>query len=75
MSRALRSRSAPNSDRINIGGYALAMLILIGVVIGFVQSARFPADRDFISFWGAAQLAIAGNPRRLTTTPRCMRSS
>ena len=32
------------------------------MVIGFVQSARFPADRDFISFWGAAQLAIAGNP-------------
>lgn len=44
------------------GGYALAMLILVGVVMGFVQSARSPADRDFLSFWGAAQMALAGNP-------------
>jgi len=51
----------PEFQPYKYGGYALAMLILIGVVIGFVQSARFPADRDFISFWGAAQLAIAGN--------------
>ena len=52
----------PEFRPFKIAGYALAMLILVGVVVGFVQSARFPGDRDFISFWGAARLAIAGNP-------------
>ena len=43
-------------------GYALAMLILVLVVMEFIQNARSPSDRDFLSFWGAAQLAISGDP-------------
>lgn len=43
-------------------GNALALAILAVVLAEFVSIARQPEVRDFISFWGAAQLALDGVP-------------
>ena len=43
-------------------GQALAIAIATVVLAEFYWNFRQPTDRDFISFWGAAQLALAGNP-------------
>jgi hypothetical protein len=43
-------------------GNAFAFVILVASVAEFVWNARDPTSRDFISFWGAAQFALAGNP-------------
>ncbi len=43
-------------------GNVLALAILAVVLAELVQNLRFPTARDFISFWGAGQLALAGHP-------------
>ena len=42
-------------------GNVLALAILAVVLAELVQNLRFATARDFISFWGAAQLALGGN--------------
>jgi hypothetical protein len=43
-------------------GHVMALVIILVALAEFVWNARNPTDRDFLSFWGAAQLAIAGSP-------------
>jgi hypothetical protein len=60
-----RTKAASPGDpyaRYRIVGTALALLIIIFAILEFWGNARHPADRDFISFWGAVQLTIAGSP-------------
>jgi len=42
-------------------GNVLALAILAVVLAEMVENFRVPTVRDFISFWGAAQLALGGN--------------
>lgn len=42
-------------------GTALAFAVMLVIVAEFLWNARTPSSRDFISFWGAAQMALAGN--------------
>lgn len=42
-------------------GNAFALIIIAASVLEFVTNALHPTARDFISFWGAAQLALAGH--------------
>lgn len=43
-------------------GHALGFLTLILVCVEFAWNFAGPSSRDFISFWGAAKLALAGTP-------------
>ena len=43
-------------------GNAFAAVILAASVAEFVFNCRHPTDRDFLEFWGAARLALSGNP-------------
>lgn len=43
-------------------GTAFAIVVLAASIIEFVSNARHPIARDFISFWGAARLVLAGHP-------------
>jgi hypothetical protein len=43
-------------------GNALALIVLFVVLAEFVSIVRQPVVRDFISFWGAGQLALEGVP-------------
>ena len=49
-------------DRFKRVGTAMAILVILVAVAEFFWNAANPTDRDFISFWGAAQLALAGDP-------------
>lgn len=40
----------------------MAILVFLLAVVEFFWNAANPTDRDFISFWGAAQLALTGDP-------------
>lgn len=40
----------------------MAVLVVLLALVEFVWAAASPTDRDFISFWGAAQLALSGDP-------------
>jgi hypothetical protein len=40
----------------------MAILVILVSIAEFFWNAANPTDRDFISFWGAAQLALAGDP-------------
>jgi hypothetical protein len=43
-------------------GNAFAAIIVAALVAEFIWNFRHPTSRDFLSFWGAAQLALAGHP-------------
>lgn len=43
-------------------GHALGLLTLILICAEFAWNYSDPSSRDFISFWGAAKLAMAGTP-------------
>jgi alpha-1,2-mannosyltransferase len=43
-------------------GHALALIILAVCCVEFVRNWLQPSSRDFVSFWGAAKLALAGTP-------------
>jgi hypothetical protein len=43
-------------------GNACAAIIVAALCIEFIQNILHPTSRDFVSFWGAAQLALAGDP-------------
>ena len=43
-------------------GNACAAIIVAALLVEFVQNIWHPTSRDFVSFWGAAQLALAGHP-------------
>lgn len=43
-------------------GHVLAVLIVILSCVEFVRNIADPTSRDFISFWGAARLALEGTP-------------
>jgi hypothetical protein len=43
-------------------GNACAAIILATLVKEFIWNFLHPSSRDFVSFWGAAQLALAGHP-------------
>jgi hypothetical protein len=49
-------------DRFRLVGSAMAILVVLLTIVEFLWNAAKPTDRDFISFWGAAQLALAGDP-------------
>ena len=49
-------------DRLKRVGTAMAILVILVSIAEFFWNAANPTDRDFISFWGAAQLALAGDP-------------
>ena len=49
-------------DRFKRVGTAMAILVILVAIAEFFWNASNPTDRDFISFWGAAQLALAGDP-------------
>jgi hypothetical protein len=40
----------------------MAVLVILVAIAEFFWNASNPTDRDFISFWGAAQLALSGDP-------------
>ena len=40
----------------------MAILVVLLAVVEFFWNATTPTDRDFISFWGAAQMALSGDP-------------
>ena len=41
---------------------AMALAILAVVLVEFARNVFAPTDRDFISFWGAGRMALAGHP-------------
>ena len=43
-------------------GNACAAIILAALFVEFIRNILHPTSRDFVSFWGAAQLALAGHP-------------
>ena len=43
-------------------GNACAAIIVAAVLVEFIQNIWHPTSRDFVSFWGAAQLALTGHP-------------
>jgi hypothetical protein len=43
-------------------GNACALVVLAAAAWQFVLNVRHPADRDFLSVWGAAQMALASKP-------------
>lgn len=49
-------------DRFKRVGTVMAILVILVTIAEFFWNASNPTDRDFISFWGAAQLALAGDP-------------
>src|SRR4029078_11646444 len=49
-------------DRFKRVGTAMAVLVILVAIAEFCGNASNPTDRDFISFWGAAQLALSGDP-------------
>lgn len=44
-------------------GHTLAVLIIILSCVELARNLADPSSRDFISFWGAAKLALAGTPQ------------
>ena len=64
----MRESACPDSpaafsfDRFKRVGTAMAILVILVAIAEFFWNAANPTDRDFISFWGAAQLALAGDP-------------
>ena len=56
------STQASAFDRFRRVGTAMAILVVLLAIVEFFWNAANPTDRDFISFWGAAQLALAGDP-------------
>src|SRR5689334_14635943 len=43
-------------------GNAAALVVVAASLLELIANAIHPILRDFMSFWGAAQLALAGNP-------------
>ncbi|MEQ5788892.1 DUF2029 domain-containing protein [Erythrobacter sp. NFXS35] len=43
-------------------GHTLSLLIILLIFAEFAWNFADPSSRDFISFWGAAKLALAGTP-------------
>jgi len=43
-------------------GTALAAIVLLFALAELAANARAPTDRDFVAFWAAAKLALAGTP-------------
>jgi hypothetical protein len=58
----MTAESAIPLDRFKRVGTAMAILVILVAIAEFFWNAANPTDRDFISFWGAAQLALAGDP-------------
>jgi hypothetical protein len=54
--------NARTFERFNRVGTAMAILVILVAIAEFFWNAANPTDRDFVSFWGAAQLALAGDP-------------
>lgn len=48
--------------RYRFVGTAFAIVILAASIMEFISNARHPIARDFVSFWGAARLVLAGHP-------------
>lgn len=60
---AAASPSSPDPYRPYLMvGHALGVLTLILICVEFAWNFADPSSRDFISFWGAAKLALAGTP-------------
>jgi alpha-1,2-mannosyltransferase len=60
---AAASSSRPDPYRpYLLVGHALGILMLIVICAEFARNYADPTSRDFISFWGAAKLAVAGTP-------------
>jgi hypothetical protein len=43
-------------------GNAVALVVVAASIIELIANAFHPIPRDFLSFWGAAQLVLAGHP-------------
>ena len=50
-------------------GTALALLVLVLILVELARNALNPIDHDFVSFWGAARLALAGSPEAAYDPP------
>ncbi len=48
-------------DRFKRVGTAMAVLVILVAIAEFFWNAANPTDRDFISFWGAAQMVLSGD--------------
>jgi hypothetical protein len=60
-----QAKSAAPSDpyaAYRLVGNACALIVLAAAAWQFVLNIQHPAGRDFLSFWGAAQMALAGKP-------------
>ena len=60
-----QAKSAAPSDpyaAYRLVGNACALIVLAAAAWQFALNVRHPAPRDFLSFWGAAQMALAGKP-------------
>ncbi|HET7817592.1 MAG TPA: glycosyltransferase family 87 protein [Sphingomicrobium sp.] len=55
------ARTAPFAPYRRVGT-ALAVTVLLFALAELAANARDPTDRDFIAFWAAAKLALAGSP-------------
>ncbi|HEU0284888.1 MAG TPA: glycosyltransferase family 87 protein [Sphingomicrobium sp.] len=56
------STRASAFDRFRRVGTAMAILVILLAIVEFFWNAADPTDRDFISFWGAAQMVLSGDP-------------
>lgn len=63
-------RASAPFERFKRVGTAMAILVILVAIAEFFWNAANPTDRDFISFWGAAQLALAGDPAAAYDQPR-----
>jgi hypothetical protein len=45
-----------------LAGNVAAVLVVALIGVDLVRNAWHPIDHDFVSFWGAARLALAGSP-------------
>jgi hypothetical protein len=59
---SMTAESVSSLDRFKRVGTAMAILVILVAIAEIFWNAANPTDRDFISFWGAAQLALAGDP-------------
>lgn len=57
-----RARATDQYPPYRTVGRVLAVLVILAAVAEFAWNFAGPSDRDFISFWGAAKLALAGTP-------------
>jgi hypothetical protein len=72
IAQPVRDRSDDPYRQYRAAGTVLAVLVLLLIGLELVRNARHPIDHDFVSFWGAARLALAG-PAAAAYDPQTLR--